>query len=217
MAKKRVKPTVKNKKWVKKKNRKKERKLGGWWLVANIVSFGLVIGTAVVIFFGDRPGDKSAATQTESAQVKPSTKKVTVYFGSRDGESLRGSTVNVKEGRLSDEIAEAVELLLKKPDNRGKKRKNRVEKTLPPGTRLLGVRVKGNTAVVNMSKEIRDKHPGGTAAEMQTIYSIVNTVALGWPEINDVQLLVEGKRVETIAGHISIKLPIRPNRLVNAD
>ncbi len=204
------KPTAKPaKKWQKRKVTKgeKKRKLGGWWLVANIASFGLIIGTAVVIYLGPEP-DRSPPP----APVVP-TKEVTLYFGNRDGESLHGVNHTIKESNLNKEIAEAIEALLDGP----KKGQKRAERAVPEGTRLKGVTVKGSTAIVDLSSEVVNRHGGGTAAEIQTIFSIVNTVGLGWPEIRDVQLLIEGERVETIAGHIDIKLPIQPDRTLNSN
>jgi hypothetical protein len=213
-SKKGAKTPVKSDRWKSKKGTKgkKPRKLGGWWLIANIFAFGLVIGTAIVIYFGPTPD------RTPPPEPVTPTREVTIYFGSTDGETLRGVERTVDEGILSNEIAGAVELLLGGPNSIGSKSgSKKLERTVPTGTRLLGVRVTGSTAVVNLSRELITGHGGGTSAEMQTVYSIVNTVALGWPEVRDVQLLVEGNRVDTVAGHIDIKQPIRPNRAVNTD
>jgi hypothetical protein len=45
-----------------------------------------------------------------------------------------------------------------------------------------------------------------------TIYSIVNTVALNFPEIEAVQILVDGGKRDTLAGHIRIDFPLVPNK-----
>jgi spore germination protein GerM len=76
--------------------------------------------------------------------------------------------------------------------------------TIPEGTRLLSVKIKGTTAYVNFSGALADNHPGGSSGELQTIYSIVNTVALNFPEIEAVQILVDGGKRDTLAGHIRI-------------
>jgi hypothetical protein len=43
---------------------------------------------------------------------------------------------------------------------------------------------------------------------MMTVYSIVNSLTLNFPQIKRVQILIEGKSIETIAGHLSLKQPI---------
>ena len=60
-------------------------------------------------------------------------------------------------------------------------------------------------------------HEGGSSGELQTIYSIVNTLALSFPEIKEVQILVAGNREETIAGHIDITTPLGPDRKIIKD
>jgi hypothetical protein len=46
---------------------------------------------------------------------------------------------------------------------------------------------------------------------MMTIYSIVNSLTLNFPQIKRVQILIDGKAVESIAGHISLKQPVPSN------
>jgi hypothetical protein len=46
---------------------------------------------------------------------------------------------------------------------------------------------------------------------MMTIYSIVNSLTLNFPQVKRVQILINGKAVESIAGHISLKQPIPSN------
>ncbi|HHY46672.1 MAG TPA: hypothetical protein GX506_05155 [Firmicutes bacterium] len=89
-----------------------------------------------------------------------------------------------------------------------------LEPTLPPGTKILGVTVKDGTAVADFSREIRTQFPGGSRAEEILVYSVVNTLT-DLPGIKRVQFLVEGKKVETIGGHMGIMEPLTRNeRLV---
>jgi len=57
----------------------------------------------------------------------------------------------------------------------------------------------------------------GSQAELMLAYSIIQTLTSNLPSIRQVQLLVNGQPAETLAGHVSIEHPLRPNpRLVNA-
>ncbi len=42
----------------------------------------------------------------------------------------------------------------------------------------------------------------------------MNTVALNIPEIEEVQLLIQGRKEETLKGHIDISQPLKPDMKV---
>jgi spore germination protein GerM len=87
--------------------------------------------------------------------------------------------------------------------------------TLPAETKLLAVHVtKEGVAYVDFDRTIREKHPGGTSCELLTIFSVVNTLALNISEIKAVKILIEGREAKTLAGHIDIRFPFRPNLLM---
>lgn len=75
--------------------------------------------------------------------------------------------------------------------------------TLPQGTRVLSVFFDGTGEVfVDFSGELVSNHPGGSTGELMTIRSVVRTLALNFDDVTSVRFLVEGKEVETIAGHL---------------
>ena len=65
-------------------------------------------------------------------------------------------------------------------------------------------------ARVNFNSALTTEHPGGSSAEMMTVYSIVNTLSLNFPRIKRVQILIDGKPIETIAGHLFLREAILP-------
>ncbi|HHV79821.1 MAG TPA: GerMN domain-containing protein [Firmicutes bacterium] len=73
--------------------------------------------------------------------------------------------------------------------------------TIPAGTKLLGTNLKDGIAYVDFSKELKTKHWGGSFGESITVNSIVYTVT-EFPTVSKVQILIAGKKGETIAGHI---------------
>lgn len=88
-----------------------------------------------------------------------------------------------------------------------------LRKTLPPEAKLLSVEVANGVAHVNFSKEMQTKHWGGSAGESMTILSLVNSLTQIDPmtsssAITKVQILVEGKTVETLAGHFDTSKPL---------
>jgi Sporulation and spore germination len=83
---------------------------------------------------------------------------------------------------------------------------------IPPATtlRALFVTAQGQ-AFVDLSAEVASAHPGGATNELLTIYTIVNALALNLPAITAVQLLVDGKEVDTLAGHVDLRRPLARN------
>jgi spore germination protein GerM len=66
--------------------------------------------------------------------------------------------------------------------------------TLPPRARLLTLQISdAGVAKVNFSAALSKDHPGGSSAEMMTVYSIVNSLTLNFPRIKRVQIVIEGK------------------------
>ena len=66
-------------------------------------------------------------------------------------------------------------------------------------------------AFVDLSRDVATAHPGGSLNEMLTIYTIVHALTFNLPAIIAVQLLVDGKEVDTLAGHIDLRRPLTKN------
>lgn len=64
------------------------------------------------------------------------------------------------------------------------------------------------TAYIDFTEALSQTHPGGPWAEMLTLRSILLTLAANVPEITRVQILIEGREVETLAGHLDIRRPL---------
>lgn len=79
--------------------------------------------------------------------------------------------------------------------------------TIPAGTQLVApVDIKAGVATVNLSKEFKDKHPGGPAAEKTTIFSIVNSLT-EMKEIQKVKFLINGKTNKEFKGSLQFDAP----------
>ncbi len=82
---------------------------------------------------------------------------------------------------------------------------------LPVQTKVLESTVKDGFCTANLSKEILDLNVGA-GGEAGVLSSIVNTLALWkYPPTTHVQILVEGKKLETLAGHVDITEPLEPS------
>jgi len=163
------------------------------------------IGLLAVIFF-HREISNLFKPWLRTKGVMKEKKRVALYFSDPASEYLIGEKREIaKRGDVEDEAEELISELTKGP-------KGKLILTLPAKTKLLDLQLdERGIARVNFSKELSKDHPGGSSAEMMTIYSIVNSLTLNFPEIKRVQILVEGKSMETIAGHISAGQPIGSN------
>lgn len=87
---------------------------------------------------------------------------------------------------------------------------------IPPGTTLRAFYVtERGDAFVDLSREVTTAHPGGSLTELLTVHAIVNAVTANLPAVQRVQIMVDGKEVDTIAGHVDIRRPLtRDNSLV---
>lgn len=83
---------------------------------------------------------------------------------------------------------------------------------VPTGTRMraLFLTERGD-AYVDLSREAVSAHTGGTLDELLTVYTIVNVLTVNLPAVRSVQILVEGKEVETLAGHVDLRQPLAKN------
>lgn len=163
-----------------------------------IAAITLVAGIIVLAWLAGRPTEKQA-------------REINVYFSDEDGLYLKAEKHSVEKSELPTEARAALEALVSGPSN------SKLGKTLPKGTKLVALKIEASTAVVDLSPEVIQNHEGGSSGELQTIYSIVNTLSLNFPEIKDVQILVGGKKEETIAGHIDISQPLGPDKKIIKD
>jgi len=62
-----------------------------------------------------------------------------------------------------------------------------------------------------LTREVVSSHTGGTDAELLTVYTIVDALTANLPAVRAVQILVEGKEVDTLAGHVDLRRPIEKN------
>lgn len=193
-----------SKKRAKKKSRKKIG-VGKFFLFLILISVGLFL----TYHFRQEITDvfKSLWAKKPEKKIAVQEKKVvTLYFSELEEEYLGGEKREIlKTGRVEEEAKETVVELIKGP-------KGKLIPTLPPRTRLLTLQVDQNgVAKVNFDQTLSREHPGGSSAEMLTLYSIVNSLTLNFPQIKRVQILIDGRSVESIAGHISLKQPVSFN------
>jgi hypothetical protein len=178
--------------------------IGGLTVVAVVV--GAVLFGGASRWYGRSAGRASAA----GAPTPPSTAgrriKAHLFYVDADGTRLLSVERDVPFGEGAVEqarqIIEAQIGLVAEP----------LVSAVPPGTRLrtLFVTERGE-AFVDFSRELLTGHSGGSMDEVLTVYTIVEALTANLPAVTAVQLLVEGKQVETLAGHVDLRRPLAKN------
>jgi spore germination protein GerM len=81
---------------------------------------------------------------------------------------------------------------------------------LPAGTRVLGARVAGGVAEVDLSAEFESGYPpGGSAAELAVVAPLVRTAAEA-SGAQRVRILVEGRAPAPVGAQIDLSEPLSP-------
>lgn len=181
----------------KKKSPKKGR--GG-----RILFFLILIGIGLILLFHQQIF-RSIKPLSERGSILVERKEIVLYFSDSEGEYLVGEKREIpKKNKFKEEAKEAILELIRGP-------KGKLVPTLPPRTKLLTLQISNEgLAKVNFSLALSKDHPGGSSGEVMTLYSIVNSLSLNFPQIKKVQILIDGKPVETITGHLSLKQPVSP-------
>ena len=183
----------------KKKSHKKNR-------IGKILFFLILSGILVTLFFLFRQEIfDSVKPWFEKRGILREKRGILLYFSDGESEYLIGEKREIlKRDEVEEEAKDAINELIKGP-------KGKLIPTLPPQTKLLGLELgEDGVAKINFNRALSKDHPGGSSAEMMTLYSIVNSLTLNFSQIKRVQILIEGKAVETIAGHLSLRQPILP-------
>jgi hypothetical protein len=66
-------------------------------------------------------------------------------------------------------------------------------------------------AFVDITAPLATNHPGGSLHEALTVYAIVNALTVNLPDITAVQILIDGREVDSLAGHVDLRHPIKRN------
>ena len=176
------------------------------------VGFGVfALAAAWFLFFGlpkwyaSRQTQEAAEAGAAAAQPGGSAiRKITatLYYVSEDGNALTPVQREVTFAAAVPEQARAIieaQLASAAP----------LVSAIPPDTKLRDVFVsERGDAFVDLTGAVTEKHPGGSLDEIFTVYTIVNALTVNLPAITRVQILVDGKEVDTLAGHVDLRHPL---------
>jgi hypothetical protein len=173
--------------------------LGVWLVIAKLPRFLAspppLVGTAAPA--------KPTAGAPGGATAEARRIRATLFVVADDGSELVPVSREVLYGATPAEQARRIiEAQVEKPAD-GK------VSAIPAGTTVRAVFLaRGGEAYVDLGGTIVSGHTGGSLNEALTVYAIVNAVTINLPDVTAVQILIEGKEVDTLAGHLDLRAPL---------
>jgi germination protein M len=125
--------------------------------------------------------------------------QVTTYHATEDAMYLVAESQSVP--KTANPAQTAIEHLVAGPQSSG------LVSVVPAGTKVLGVSVRNHIAYADFNDDLIKNNHGGSTAEIMLVGAIVDTLT-EFPEIEKVQILVNGKKVDTITGHLDTSQPL---------
>ena len=151
----------------------------------------------------DNPKAEVVTPDNGNKNVKDAkTLQVTVYYPDQAGMSLIPVQREITIADDSQKYIGAVNCLLDTPAE------EEVIKIFPKDAKIKSITLKGDTAIVDLDSGITKNFVGGSTGEEFLINSVVDTLT-EFDEVKQVQFLIDGKEVETLAGHMDLSTPIK--------
>ncbi len=156
----------------------------------------LVVLLAILAFGGGYWYASRRPELTPQPDEKPVKPSVVVFVPLEENGKYRWEAKPVPVANGEDALRIALEHLLITRDT-----------PFPQGTRLLRVVVSDGVAEVDFSRELLDNFPGGSTTEALIVESLCRTLAQ-FADVENVRVLVEGKRIDTIGEHVDLSEPV---------
>jgi hypothetical protein len=183
------------------------RSRGAWWVAGVLIAASLGVALWVVstrlptlMTTGGRTGDAAA-----EAAGSPETRRIqaTLFYVADDGATLVPTSRNVLYGATPVEQARhlAAAQVADPPEG--------LVSAIPRGTTVNAVFLSdAQEAYVDLGGTIVSGHSGGSLDEALTVYAIVNAITVNLPQITAVQILVDGREVDSLRGHVDLRAPL---------
>jgi spore germination protein GerM len=177
---------------------------------AALVALALLAGAGIwLLFFAlprwySDPADAPGSAATAADALPERRINATLFYISEDSQHLLGVDREVPYGEGTAEQARRIVLEQLRPPPAP------LMSPFPAGTTLRALFLTDQgEAFVDLSGEVAAAHPGGSLYELFTVYSLVNALTVNLPAISAVQVLVDGREVETLTGHVDLRHPLR--------
>jgi hypothetical protein len=173
------------------------------WTVVAVVALAVGLWWVLFIALPRWTAPKPATPPPPQVRTEPTPRiRARLYHLSDDGLRLQPVESEVPFGEGTLEQGRQLTAALLQPPSEP------FVSVIPAGTTLKGFYLSPEgVAFVDLSAEAGRAHVGALD-EIFIVYSIVNTLTDNLPAITAVQLLVDGRQVDTLAGHADVRRPV---------
>jgi spore germination protein GerM len=130
-------------------------------------------------------------------ELRQKEEKVAVFFIKSTPTNLYLKPVLIPVGREKDQHLQALKALFNGPPSNSE-----LTPVFVPETQVLDFKLENGLATVNLNRYATQLNVGAQG-EYLAVASIVNTLAK-LPDVYRVKILIEGKEVESLAGHVDL-------------
>jgi hypothetical protein len=182
-----------------------KKKMPRWFSVYAGLAAVLVVGLVMLLVLGPRwlttAPDEAAPVVSAPADARKI--RARLFYVDEPGTGLAGVEQEVLYGEGTAEQARRIieAQIAPAPEPQ--------VSAIPAGTKLRTVFfTKAGEIYLDLSADVQTNHPGGTTNETLTVYTLVSALTSNLPAVTSVQILVEGREVDTLAGHLDLRRPI---------
>jgi Sporulation and spore germination len=169
-------------------------------VVASVVFLAIFFITLFDYIYPPATGKHTAAKKREKQEV-------TLFFSDANERFLVPEKRFIPREKEPEDQAKELVLALLAGSKTG------LVNTFPEKAELQDVKREGEDILsVNFRESLVANHPGGSTAEMATVYSLTNTLTTNLPAIKRVRILIGGKERESLKGHIGLRNYFMMNR-----
>jgi hypothetical protein len=171
---------------------------GTMWILGQPLPEGAVDAEApVTAGLGDVPPGAVSEPPSDTEPVPAGRIQIKLYVLSSSGRELATETEEILYSpSIQQQAKEVVRLLLRRSG------------TIPRGVSLRELFITSQgVAYLDLSKELVSNHTGGSSGEELTVFSLSQTLIANFPAVKTVKILVEGREIQTLAGHLDLTIP----------
>lgn len=169
--------------------------------------FFLIVG--ILIFTASAMSLYGKSDNADSHKAMAQNKYVELYFADSEMLRLIPNKIYIDSKKSVEKNAKTViaELIKGRDDN------PKILRTIPKIKNGMTVKVKNDTAYVNLSKKFVQAHSDNSVHEMLTVYSIVNSLA-SVEGITKIKFTIDGKSEEHFKGRIDMRETFVPDYMI---